>query len=555
MRQRSARRKESPGIDPVTLEVIQSALVYAAEEAGIALRNAAYSHNIKERMDHSCALFDAEGRLLAQAEHIPVHLGSLPWGVKNVLRWVATEGRRWEPGDAVMVNDPYIAGTHLNDVMILKPVFYRRRLIGFSVNRAHHVDVGGRVVGSISPDARSLEDEGVIVPPIWIARRDAMDEKALLPFLSSVRAPEISEGDLRAQLAAAALGERRLMELASGYGFEMLQAGFSEIIASGRRRMIRHIGALPGGVFAAEDCLEDVNGEGTLSRIRVTLEKRGDTLKVDFTGTEAQLPTPFNAVFGVTLSATYFAVKSVLDPEGPMNEGVLEPVWVLAPSGCLVHPVKPAPVAGGNLETSQRIADTVLRALARVWPQRVPAAPHGCMNNVSAGGYDPGRKRIWAFYETIGGGAGARPGSDGVSGIHTNMTNTMNTPIEAIEQSYPVLFERYELREGSRGAGRWRGGEGIIRAWRLIGPSAEVTVIGDRHRVRPWGLAGGEGGIPGAFFIRQADGLIRRLKSKETVPLREGDTLIIETPGGGGYGNPAASEGPSDGPVLDGGVQ
>lgn len=552
---RADAQQQSPGIDPVRLEVIRSALVYGAEEAGIALRNAAYSHNIKERMDHSCALFDAEGRLLAQAEHIPVHLGSLPWGVRNVLQWAQAEGWRWEPGDAVMVNDSYVAGTHLNDVMVLKPVFHRRRLIGFSVNRAHHVDVGGKVVGSLSPDARSLEEEGVIVPPLRIARRDEMIEQALRPFLSRVRLPEISIGDLRAQLAAAALGERRLVELADEYGFQTLESAFSEIIASGRRRTIRHIARFPAGTFAAEDCLEDVSGTGTLSRIRVTIEKQGDALWVDFTGTEAQLPTPFNAVFGVTLSATYFALKSVLDPDGPMNEGVLEPIRVSAPSGSLVNPVKPAPVGAGNLETSQRIADTVLKALAGAWPGRGPAAPHGCMNNVSAGGYDPERKQSWAFYETIGGGAGARPGSDGPSGIHTNMTNTMNTPIEAIEQAYPVLFERYELREGSGGMGRWQGGEGIIRAWKLIGPSAEVTVIGDRHRVRPWGLAGGEGGSPGAFSVRRADGRRIPLGSKVTLILEKGDALIVETPGGGGYGEPAPPGTAADGSPPNQGVQ
>ncbi len=548
-------QKESAGIDPVMLEVIQSALVYAAEEAGIALRNAAYSHNIKERMDHSCALFDPEGRLLAQAEHIPVHLGSLPWGVKNVLRETAASGLQWEPGDAVMVNDPYVAGTHLNDVMLIKPVFYRRGLIGFSVNRAHHVDVGGKVVGSISPDARSLDDEGVIVPPVRIARRDRMDEKALFPFLSRVRTPEFSKGDLKAQLAAAAVGEHRLVELAEHYGPETLRSVFSRIISSGRERMIRRLALFPSGSFTAEDCLEDVNGEGTLTWIRVVVEKRGEALHVDFSGTEAQIPTPFNAVFGVALSATYFAVKSVLDPEGPMNEGVLEPVRVFAPSGCLVNPVKPAPVAGGNLETSQRIADTVLRALARALPDRVPAAPHGCMNNVSAGGYDPERRRNWAFYETIGGGAGARPGADGVDGIHTNMTNTMNTPIEAIEQGYPVLFERYELREGSGGRGRWRGGEGIIRAWKFLGPSAQVTVIGDRHRVPPWGLKGGEGGRPGVFSLRKADGPLVPLKSKQTIILRKGDTLIVETPGGGGYGDPLGQESASRGSLSNDGVQ
>lgn len=523
-------------IDPITLEVIRNALAYSAEEAGIALRNSAYSHNIKERMDHSCALFDPDGNLLAQAEHIPVHLGSLPWGVKNVLRYAAEHGIAWKTGDAVMVNDPYVAGTHLNDVMIVKPVFHGKEIIGFSVNRAHHVDVGGRVVGSISADAASLLDEGVIIPPVKIASHERLDEKALAPFLTHVRNPETSMGDLKAQTAAANLGERRLVELAEDYGSEVLLEAFGEIIALGQRRMIERLEGFPHGRFKAEDCLEDVAGPDTLTWIRVTIEKVGDEMRVDFAGTDAQVPVPFNAVFGVTLSATYFAVKSVLDPEGPMNEGILKPIKVFAPEGCLVNPARPAPVSGGNLETSQRIADAVFKALAQAFPERVPAASHGSMNNVSAGGFDPQRNKQWTFYETIGGGAGARPGGHGIDGIHTHMTNTMNTPIEAIEQNYPVLFERYELRAGTGGEGRWHGGLGIVRAWKLLGPSAQVTVIGERHKVPPWGLAGGKSGGLGAYWVRKADGTLVRLRSKETFALVEGDTLAMGTPGGGGYG-------------------
>jgi len=530
---------KSPRIDPITIEVIRSALAYSAEEAGIALRNSAYSPNIKERMDHSCALFDPIGNLLAQAEHIPVHLGSLPWGVKNVVRHAAQSGITWNPGDAVMVNDPYVAGTHLNDIMIVKPVFHGKRIIGFSVNRAHHVDVGGRVVGSISADAASLFDEGVVIAPEKIASYDRIDERALDSFLARVRNPKTSAGDLKAQIAAATLGERRLVELAENYGSEMLLETFGEIIALGERRMIERLADFPQGKFKSEDSLEDVAGAETLTWIRVSVEKVGHALSVDFSGTDPQVPSPFNAVFGVTLSATYFAVKSVLDPEGPMNEGALEPIKVTAPEGCLVNPTRPSPVSGGNLETSQRIADTVFKALAQALPDRVPAASHGSMNNVSAGGFDRERNMQWTFYETIGGGSGGRPGADGIDGIHTNMTNTMNTPVETIEQSYPVLFERYEIRTGTGGDGQWHGGSGIVRAWKLLGPSAQVTVIGERQKVPPWGLAGGESGGPGAYRVRKADGTLARLASKETCTLGEGDTLVMETPGGGGYGNPS----------------
>ncbi|NQT74428.1 MAG: hydantoinase B/oxoprolinase family protein [Chloroflexi bacterium] len=523
-------------IDPVTTEVIRNALCYSAEEVGIALRNSAYSPNIKERMDHSCALFDPHGNLLAQAEHIPVHLGSLPWGAKNVIRYLEENGDEWKIGDLVMVNDPYIAGTHLNDVTVIKPVFFEGILIGFSANKAHHVDVGGEVAGSISSDATSLFQEGTVIPPVKLIDGGHFDEDILENFLSGVRNPDISQGDLRAQIAAASLGERRLLELAEKYGADMIFGVFGEIISYGERRMRQQLQQIPEGAYTAEDCLEDVVGTDTLTWIRVRLERTEGGLEVDFTGTDPQVEAPFNAVFGVTLSATYFAVKSIVDPEGPMNEGILKPIIVHASHGSLVNPKSPAPVSGGNLETSQRIADTVFRALAQALPGHVPAASQGSMNNVNAGGFDPKRNRQWTFCETLGGGSGGRAGSNGIDGIHVNMTNTMNTPIEAIEQYYPVLFEQYELRPETGGKGKWQGGSGLVRAWKLLEPTAEVTVIGDRQKVPPWGLEGGQPGGLGAYWVKRVDGRMEQIKSKATLLLHEGDTLIMETPGGGGYG-------------------
>ncbi|MFC1923930.1 hydantoinase B/oxoprolinase family protein [Chloroflexota bacterium] len=525
-------------IDPVTVEVIRNSLAYSAEEVGIALRNSAYSHNIKERMDHSCALFDPRGDLLAQAEHIPVHLGSLPWGVKNVIRYLEERGEAWEEGDIVMVNDPYIAGTHLNDITLVEPVFFEEQLIGFSANKAHHVDVGGRVPGSITSDAMLLDEEGVVVPPVKLVQQGNIDEQMLQDYLAGVRNPEISRGDLRAQIAAANLGSRRLLEVAVKYGRKLMLSISREIISYGKRRMIQQMQKIPSGVFQAEDCLEDVAGIDTLTWIRVTLKKEREELRVDFSGTDPQVNAPFNAVFGVTLSATYYAVKCAVDPEGPMNEGVFEPIKVFAPEGCLVNPRRPAPVSGGNLETSQRIADTVFRALAEALPGRVAAASQGTMNNLNAGGIDPLSNKPWTFCETLGGGSGGRQGSRGVDGIHINMTNTMNTPIESIEQYYPVLFEQYELRPGTGGAGRWRGGNGLVRSWKLLGPSAEVTLVGDRQKVGPWGLEGGQPGGLGVYSVRRADGTLERVPSKTTITLNEGDTLTMETPGGGGYGEP-----------------
>lgn len=523
-------------IDPVTVEVIRNSLAYSAEEVGIALRNSSYSHNIKERMDHSCALFDPRGDLLAQAEHIPVHLGSLPWGVKNVICYLTERGEVWEEGDIVMVNDPYVAGTHLNDITLVEPVFFEGQLMGFSANKAHHVDVGGRVPGSITSDAVLLGEEGVVVPPVKLVRQGHMDEKVLQDFLAGVRNPEISTGDLRAQIAAANLGARRLLEVATKYGRELMLSVSEEIISYGTRKMIQQLQQIPKGSFNAEDCLEDVAGPDTLTWIRVTLKKGEGELSVDFSGTDPQVEAPFNAVFGVTLSATYYAVKCAVDPEGPMNEGVFKPVNVFAPEGCLVNPKSPAPVSGGNLETSQRIADTVFRALAKALPGRVAAASQGTMNNLNVGGTDPVRNKPWTFCETLGGGSGGRQGSRGVDGIHINMTNTMNTPIEAIEQYYPVLFEQYELRDGTGGEGRWQGGNGLVRSWKLLGPSAEATLVGDRQKVGPWGLEGGQPGGFGVYSVRRADGTIEQVPSKTTLNLYEGDTLIMETPGGGGWG-------------------
>ena len=519
-------------IDSMTIEIIRNALSYIAEETGIALRNSAYSPNIKERMDHSCALFDPQGNLLAQAEHIPVHLGSLPWGVKNALKYI----KNWREKDIVIVNDPYIIGTHLNDITLIKPIFFKKKHIGFSVNKAHHVDVGGKTSGSISCNAKSLYEEGVVIPPLKLMEQEHINQDFLKDFFDKVRTPDINQGDLRAQIAAANLGERRVIELAKRYGIDTLSSAFYEIISYGERRMREKIKVIPEGIYKAEDCLEGIESN-ELTWIRVKLKREKDKLIVDFLGTDPQLDIPLNAVFGVTLSATYFAIKSIVDPKAPMNEGSLKPIHILAPEGSLVNPRKPAPVSGGNLETSQRIADTVFRALAEALPHKVPAASVGSMNNVIIGGFDPVRKKRWVFYETIGGGSGARFGKDGVNGIQCNMTNTMNTPIEAIEQYYPLFFENYELRDESCGEGKWRGGRGIKRSWTLTSASAEVTVLGDRNRIPPWGLMGGQPGKLGAYWIKRKNGKKEKIKSKTTLILNKGDTLIIETPGGGGYGN------------------
>jgi N-methylhydantoinase B len=526
-------------VDPITVEVIRNALTFAAEEMGVALRNSAYSPNIKERMDHSCALFDARGNLVAQAEHIPVHLGSLPWGVKNVLAHLDREGIRLDEGDVIMLNDPHLAGTHLNDITLITPIFTGGELIAYSANKAHHVDVGGRVPGSITAEATELLQEGVVIPPVKLLQRGGLARDVLAVLCSNVRVPDTTMGDLRAQIAANNLGARRVVELATRYGTETIQASWEAMVDHSERLARQNLAMLPDGTYRAEDCLEDVALRQEPAWIRVSVTLHRGKVHVDFSGTDAQVDAPLNAVFGVTLSAVYFAVKCILDPSIPMNEGVLRTVTVSAPEGTLVNPRRPAPVSGGNLETSQRIADVLFRAFAQALPHRIPAASNGSMNNVMAGGFDPERGRAWAYYETIGGGSGGRPGGDGVDGIHCNMTNTLNTPIEAMEQYYPVRFERYELRPGTGGKGKWRGGCGIERSWKLLAPSATVSILTERTRIPPWGLAGGQPGGLGDHWVRRADGRWERLRGKGTVTLFAGDALIIRTPGGGGYGDPA----------------
>jgi N-methylhydantoinase B len=526
--------------DPVTVEVIRNAMIYAAEEMGLALRNASYSPNIKERMDHSCALFDAGGRLVAQAEHIPAHLGSMPLGVRNAVALLRREEQR--PGDVFIVNDPYIAGTHLNDILIVRPLFWEGAIVGYSANKAHHVDVGGRTPGSLSSDARELVEEGVRIPLLPVIRGGEEVRDTVELILANVRSPDTTRGDLRAQVAAASLGERRVAELMERYGPDDVLAAWDAILDQGEEQARRAFGALPAGRYAAEDCLEDDGTPGGLLWLRVAVTVGDARVRIDFGGTDPQVPRPINAVFGVTTAGAVYALKAVCDPPSPMNEGWLRRVEVAAPAGTVLNPVRPAPVGVGNTETNQRVADVVLRALAQAAPDRVPAASNGSMNNVTVGGFDAARGRSWTFYETIAGGMGGRPGRDGIDGIHCNMTNTMNTPVEAIEQELPMRFVAYEFRPGTRGAGRWRGGCGVVRAWELLAEEATVSILTERTRVAPWGLAGGGPGATARHLVRRSDGREEALPPKHTTRLRRGDVLVIQTPGGGGYGDPAGRD-------------
>ncbi len=519
-------------VDPVTVEVIRSSSIYIAEEMGVVLRNAAYSPNIRDRMDHSCAILMPGGELVAQAEHIPVHLGSMAVGVGNTVSYLRQKGIELQEGDVVVVNDPYIAGTHLNDVTMMKPLFMKGEIFAYVANKAHHVDVGGMVPGSISGRARELIQEGLVIPPIRIVKGGKLDEEVMSLLLNNVRVPKYTRGDMKAQIAALNVGERRVKDLVEKYGLETVVSAWKRSIDYTANYMRGKIGELPEGEYSAEDYME---ADDRLIRIRVTV-KIGEGMTVDFSGTDPQVDVPINAVYGVTVASSSYAIKAAIDPSLPMNYGFFKVVNILAPEGTLVNPKKPAPVAAGNVETSQRIAETVLKALAVPLPKRIPAASHGSMNNVMVGGVHEGAS--WAFYETIGGGMGGRPGKDGVDGVHTHMTNTMNTPIEVIEREYPILFIEYSLRDDSGGPGQFRGGLGITRKFKILSESAILSIACERVKLRPWGLMGGMEGASGEHMVIKSDGSIIRLSAKDTVELRRGDVVSINTPGGGGYGNP-----------------
>jgi len=494
----------------VSWEVIDKATVFIAEEMGVYLKKSAVSPNIRERMDHSCAVVDYKGRIVAQAEHIPVHLGSFKIAVKNVLPYVEDE--------TVIFNDPYVSGTHLNDVGLITPVKYKGRIVAYVINKAHHVDVGGPVPGSINPSAKTLYEEGIVIPPM------KFNDEIVKIIRENFKVPEASIADLKAQLSANNLGVKRLIQLFDKYGVDTVLEAWDKSIEH-TSRIVKSVG-WEKGVYEAEDYLE---WRDDLLKIRIKLEI-GDKVRADFTGSSKQIEGPLNAVIGVTYSAVSFAIRSMLNKDISTNEGFYDFIEVYAPEGTIVNPVKPAAVGGGNVETSQRIADVTFLALSKFLS--VPAACSGTMMNIMMGGIYNGK--YWSYYETIGGGSGARPNGDGVSGVHVNMTNTLNTPIEVAESSYPILFMVYKIREGSGGEGKYKGGDGIIRGFKVLSKT-RLAVLADRFRIGPWGLEGGSNGKPGKVTVIKG-GKATQMPSKFIIDLDEGDEVTIETPGGGGYG-------------------
>ena len=522
-------------VDPVTLEVIKGALIYTAEEMGIILRNSAYSPNIKERMDFSCTIFDGKKRLVAQAEHIPVHLGSMQLAVQNGLEKFKGE---LEEGDMLLLNDPYISGTHLPDLTLIHPIFYNGEIIAYAANKAHHSDVGGKSPGSMAGDATEIFQEGIIIPPVKLVKRRKIDRELTNLILSNVRTPHARLGDLRAQIAANLRGEKRVLELIKKYGVKTFEAALEKIMDYSEKRIRNEIKRMPKESCSAEDYLENTGTTNKRVKIKVTVTVKEDELIIDYTGTDKQVDGPVNAVLGVTLSGVYYVLRCLTDPSIPMNAGCFRPIRVKVPKGCLMNPVPPAPVAGGNVETSQRNVDVLLKAFSKIIPEKVCAACQGTMNNVCVGGLKDGKGEAWTFYETIAGGFGGRYGMDGVDAVHSHMTNTMNTPIEAIETIYPLRFLTYKLREDSGGPGKWRGGVGLERSWMLLASSAVLSVLAERTKIPPWGLFGGKPGAKGEYYLIKANGKRVKLKSKCTVKMEKGDIFVVKTPGGGGYGKP-----------------
>jgi N-methylhydantoinase B len=544
--------------DPVELEIFKNLYHSIAEEMGAALRRTAFSPNIKERRDYSCAVFDGAGEVIAMGDHMPVHLGSMPMSVRAVI--AACE---MAPGDVVMLNDPFRGGTHLPDITLVAPVYVwrgrpRPRNAGkrpdfYVASRAHHADVGGAYSGSMGL-CREIYQEGFRIPPVKIMRAGVIERDVLALLLNNVRTPEEREGDLGAQIAACHTGAERLREVCARYGIDRAQRAARALLQYSEELMRAFLLRVPSGAYRAEDFLDNDGISDKPVKIAVTItvgrnqqsgarehalsppkRRPGHMVTVDFTGSDPQVEGSVNAVEAITYSACLYVFRCLLADDVPATAGLMRPIKVIAPEGTIVNARPPAAVAGGNVETSQRIVDVLLRALAQAIPDRIPAAASGTMNNLTIGGVDPRTGEPFAYYETIAGGMGARPTKPGVSGVHTHMTNSLNTSAEALEYAYPLRVRRYSLRSSSGGTGKHRGGDGIVREIEVL-TGGEVTLLADRRTRGPWGLAGGEAGAPGKTSVIREGGSIEEMPGKLSTRLRKGERIRIESPGGGGWG-------------------
>ncbi len=535
--------------DPIELEIFKNIYHSIAEEMGAALHRTAFSPNIKERRDYSCAIFDSRGEVIAMGDHMPVHLGSMPMSVQ-----AAIGSFELEAGDVVMLNDPFRGGTHLPDITLVAPVYINasktskgRKVLShpdfYVASRAHHADIGGTYPGSMGL-CREIYQEGLRIPPVRIMRSGTIQPDVLALLLNNVRTPDEREGDLGAQIAACHTGAERLREICERYGLKRVRKASADLLDYSEQMMRMFLALVPQGMYRSEDFMDSdgIIEEKVKIAVALTfpgkdanLKQRSQNTIVDFTGTDSQVEGSINAVEAITYSACFYVFRCLLMEDVPATAGLMRPIRVVAPSGTVVNARPPAAVAGGNVETSQRIVDVLLRALAQAIPERIPAAASGTMNNLTIGGIDPRTNRPFAYYETIAGGMSARPTKAGVSGVHTHMTNSWNTPAEALEYAYPLRVRNYSLRRGSGGDGKYRGGDGIVREIEVL-TDAEVTVLADRRTRGPWGLSGGSDGSAGNTWVVRQDGSRQRLPGKVNVRLHKGERIRIESPGGGGWG-------------------
>lgn len=517
-------------IDPIELELFKNKFISISEEMGAVLGRTALSPNIKERKDYSCALFTRTGETFAQGSHIPVHLGAMPLSVQAALQSID-----FSKGDLVILNDPYRGGTHLPDITCISPLFHQGQLIFLVANRAHHADIGGMTPGSM-PLATEIYQEGIILPPVKLVRRGQLDEALLALILANVRTPEERRGDLLAQMAANEKGLQRLQEIIAEYGPEKVNFYAAALQDYTEKFLRQTIANIPDGTYSFTDFMDDDGLEPQPVKIGVKLIIERDRAIIDFSDSSPQVAGNINANLAVTTSAVLYVFRSLVEEDIPFNTGLLRPLEIIVPQGSLLNATFPSATAGGNVETSQRIVDVLLGALAQAIPEKIPAASSGTMNNIAFGGFDPSLGRRYAYYETIGGGMGAGPGRAGLSGVHTHMTNSLNTPIEALENYLPLKIGEYRLRRRSGGRGRWRGGDGLIREYEFSTP-VQLTIISERRKFSPYGLQGGAPGRPGKNTLIRGK---RRLKlgSKVNLKIYPGDKLRVETPGGGGYGQP-----------------
>jgi len=529
---RTLSRPEGGAVDPITLEIMKGAFKAITDEMGIALQKASYSPNIKTRMDHTCSIFDGTRQLLAQTAHQIGHLGAMPFIIKSVLNEHPPE--TWRPGDGVLVNDPYRGGTHIPDIILVSPVFHGDRLWGFVASLAHHSDVGGMAPGSMAGTAHEIFQEGLRIPSIHLLREGKIQEEMLKFILANVRTPEERKGDLAAQIAANNLGIRRLQELLRRYGPDRLQEIGTEILDYTERRMRAAIATIPDGVFRGEDFMDDSGNSDKPIRLAATITVRGDGLTIDFTGTDPQVHGPTNASFYMTMSLVMYTLRCLTDPDIPQNEGCYRPVNLVIPEGACLNCTFPTAVAAG-WEIARRTIDVLCRAFLPAIPAKVPAGSCGAMNQVSFGGMNPVTGEPFAYYETHGGGFGARRTKDGMDGVHS-VSNTLNTPIEELELFYPLTVERYGLRENSEGAGRLRGGLGLMREL-TFHSDVTLSIIADRAKFKPWGIDGGHDAEGQRYAVVGPEGE-RRLGTKVMTRLKAGETLRIWTAGGGGCGEP-----------------